>query len=226
MTSHYTSSSLNAHGRHYAQQISRPGPTTLSLQARRLERRTATPSRFGVNAPVCRGTLLRKHIWRYLLSRRGRSVGCFSTYLPICPFPIITQWTPTTYSDHLQRPPTATTYSDHLQRPHLLCFRKHIWRYLLSCRGRSVGRLRKYLPICPYCLVSFLSPFLTLRGRFVASLVTLGVHATATTLGCYFLLTRTLQLRYTLPYLPLVYIPMYTYTDIQREREISPAALM
>ncbi len=162
MTSHYTSSSLNAHGRHYAQQISRPGPTTLSLQARRLERRTVTPSRFGVNAPVCRGTLLRKHIWRYLLSRRARSVGC----------------------------------------------------------------LRKYLPICPYCLVSFLSPFLTLRGRFVASLVTLGVHAPATTLGCYCLLTQTLQLRYTLPYLPLVYIPMYTYTDIQREREIAPAALM
>ena len=168
--------------------------------------------------PLPRNTAPKKHIWRYLLSRRGRSVGCLRKYLPICPFPIITQWTPTTYSD--------LTYSDHLQRPHLLCFRKHIWRYLLSRRARSVGCLRKYLPICPYCLVSFLSPFLTLRGRFVASLVTLGVHAPATTLGCYCLLTQTLQLRYTLPYLPLVYIPMYTYTDIQREREIAPAALM
>ena len=75
--------------------------------------------------PLPRNTAPKKHIWRYLLSRRGRSVGCFSTYLPICPFLIITQWTPTTYSDHLLRPPTPTTYSDltysdHLLRPHLL----------------------------------------------------------------------------------------------------------
>jgi hypothetical protein len=163
----------------------------------------------------------------------GRTFLHISTDMSISSYHSVT---PTT-SDHLQRPPTATTYSDltysdltysgpHLQRPHLLCFRKHIWRYLLSRRSRSVGCLRKYLPICPYCLVSFLSPFLTLRGRFVVSLATLGVHATATTLGCHYLLTQTLQLRYTLPYLPLVYIPMHTYTDREREREISPAALM